>query len=507
MGKHTFWRALLGVVMLAAVSTGAATVAAKDAAGESPLVDDNGNAAPQTEPAPLRNVFDKVKTRFNSKAGPLVDKDADLVFDDDARKLIVKNDQKPLEVGYGDIQRVVFDVSRHMRGGGLGDFIGAGSGVVNIMLQHALQNRAVQDYWCFIQYKSADGSIQPYMLEIDKASSQDAIGKMQAVLGDKVEIAEFAEQAEAIDRKTLPDVKSKHKLRVASTHPPVPAIRPDKALLVVVCPRLAARKGGGIQNKLHANDHVVAVNTMGTYGFAYLDPGEYLLATESRGGASGFRMRLEAGEDYYFLQNAVNAATTSLSRQTKELVMYELSGSFFADWQRKAGSGDDETDEDSVQAAFGTEGVDANGNVVSASAGSANPCGAVEIDFSVKTDKGQHPIAKSQPGKAIVYVLRKPGMTGALVQTKLAMDGAWMGANQRNGYFFFAAEPGAHSFCSVVKAGSSILQIELEPDKTYYLEQKIQLSTKEPTVLTQLSEGEGLRLLGKNHYSVIEEKK
>ena len=43
---------------------------------------------------------------------------------------------------------------------------------------------------------------------------------------------------------------------------------------------MAARESGhGNQYKLHANDKVVAVNKPGTYIFAYLDPGEYVLAS------------------------------------------------------------------------------------------------------------------------------------------------------------------------------------------------------------------------------------
>jgi hypothetical protein len=78
------------------------------------------------------------------------------------------------------------------------------------------------------------------------------------------------------------------------THP-TPEIKSDKALVVVVCPSPAARYSGkGNQVKLHANDHVVVVNKMGTYGFAYLDPGEYLLVSQTEN-ASGFQMKLEAG--------------------------------------------------------------------------------------------------------------------------------------------------------------------------------------------------------------------
>jgi hypothetical protein len=54
--------------------------------------------------------------------------------------------------------------------------------------------------------------------------------------------------------------------------------------------------------------------------------------------ASGFRMKLEAGKDYYFLQDTFMGAwkaRTTLSRHSKELVMYELSGTHYSDWKRK----------------------------------------------------------------------------------------------------------------------------------------------------------------------------
>ena len=91
-------------------------------------------------------------------------------------------------------------------------------------------------------------------------------------------------------------------------------MKADKALVVVVCPPLAARfQGkGGIQYKLHANDRVVAVNTMGTYSFAYLDPGDYLLVSQTET-ANGFHINLEAGKDYYFLQDTFMGLEASLN--------------------------------------------------------------------------------------------------------------------------------------------------------------------------------------------------
>ena len=282
---------------------------------------------------PQQQVSQKVKARFNKNENDrrLVDKDADLTLDDGARKLLVKNDERPLELSYGDIQKVVFDVSTHMRGGGLSQVVGGLAGA-------AMASKHVNDYWCYIEYKKPDGSVQSYMLEIEKEAAPTFIEKMETVFSGKVTVAEFAEKDEKLEKDTLKDLQSKHDMKVDEKNHPMPETKPDKALVVVVCPPLAARyQGKGNQFKLHANDKVVAVNKMGTYSFVYLDPGDYLLVSQVEN-ASGFRMKLEAGKDYYFLQDTFMGmwkARTALSRHTKELVMYELSGAHYSDWTRK----------------------------------------------------------------------------------------------------------------------------------------------------------------------------
>lgn len=274
-----------------------------------------------------------VKIRFSKSATDrrLVDKDADLTLDDSARKLIVKNQEHALDVSYGDIRRVVFDVSTRMRGGALSQVVGGVAGA-------AIAAKHVSHYWCYVEYNTSNGSVQPYMIEFPKDQSPNAIEKFKAALGDKVTVAEFSEQEETIDKKSLHDLQSKHDLKVDKKNHPLPDLKPDKALVVVVAPPLAARfEGQGIQYKLHANDQVVAVNKMGTYSFAYLDPGDYLLVSQTEN-ASGFRMKLDAGKDYYFLQDTFMGswkAHTTLSRHAKELVMYELEGAYFSDWKRK----------------------------------------------------------------------------------------------------------------------------------------------------------------------------
>ena len=277
-------------------------------------------------------VFKDIKARFskNQLDRVLVDKDAELVLDDGARILVVKTERNPLKVSYDDIRKVVFDRSTHMRGGAMGSMLGVAGA--------ALEAKHVEDYWCYLEYAGAGGAIQPYMLEVAKESSPRVIEKMRALFGDKVVVAEFEETAVAIDKDTLKDLQSKHDLEVDEKSHPTPELKPDKALIVVVCPPLAARHAGkGNQFKVHANDRVEVVNKMGTYSFAYLDPGEYRLVSQSEN-ASGFTMTLEAGKDYYFLQDTfmgMMKAATRLSRHTKELVMHELGGSHYAHWTRK----------------------------------------------------------------------------------------------------------------------------------------------------------------------------
>ena len=277
--------------------------------------------------------FSDVKTRFNKGASdrPLVDKDADLVLDDSSRKLTVRTPERPLEISYDAVQKVVFDESTHMRGGAMAALVGGIAGA-------AIASQRVKDYWCYLEYTAADGTVRPYMLEVSSESSSKVIEKMRALFGDRVSVADFNEKEAAIAKETLKDLQSKHDLRVDKKNRPVPESKPDKALVVVVCPPLAARfSGKGVQYKLHANDRVVAVNKMGTYSFVYLDPGEYLLVSQTEN-ASGIRMNLEAGKEYYFLQDTFSGmwkSRTGLSRHTKELVMYELAGAHRSDWTRK----------------------------------------------------------------------------------------------------------------------------------------------------------------------------
>lgn len=280
-----------------------------------------------------QTVFKEVWVRYNrsEEARRMVEKGADLVLDDASRRLIVKSRQKPLDINYDDVQKMIFEVTTHV-GGGAGAF-GSLFGAVGGAVDAARAAKRAVHYWCYFEYKKPDGGTEPYLLKIHKGSSQQVVEKLKSIFGERVAIAEFPKEAEEIDKELLKERESKHSLKLDKKKHPTPEIKADKALVVVVCPSANSNK----QVKIHANDQVVAVNRAGGYSFFYLDPGEYLLVSQGRANASGMRINLAAGKDYYFLQNSLMGWTlkTKLSRHTKELVMYELNGSHYSDWKRK----------------------------------------------------------------------------------------------------------------------------------------------------------------------------
>jgi hypothetical protein len=133
-------------------------------------------------------------------------------------------------------------------------------------------------------------------------------------------------------------------------------------------------------------------------------------------------------------------------------------------------------------------------------------CGTTEVKYKASTDKKQHPVPEAPPDKALVFVVR-PTLWGNKIQTKLAVDGQWKGVNRGNNYFFFTLDPGEHHFCSDSE-NRSLLTLNVEAGKTYYLQQKIRVGFwKARNKLALLDEAEGKKGLSESHLSVFEEKK
>jgi hypothetical protein len=132
-------------------------------------------------------------------------------------------------------------------------------------------------------------------------------------------------------------------------------------------------------------------------------------------------------------------------------------------------------------------------------------CPQVDVKYDAETDKSVHPIPEPAAGKAMVFVIR-PTRFGQKIQTKLAMDGQWVGSNRGNNYLHLEVEPGNHYVCSTAE-NKSVLSFKAEPGKTYYLQQKIKsgfMKARNQVVL--LSEEEGKKGLAKCHPSISKPK-
>ena len=78
-------------------------------------------------------------------------------------------------------------------------------------------------------------------------------------------------------------------------------------------------------------------------------------------------------------------------------------------------------------------------------------CGPGKASFEVKLDETQHTLAEPEAGKALVYFVQDVGAVnclGGCFQTRIGLDGAWVGAVQHNSYFSASVEPGAHHVCA-----------------------------------------------------------
>jgi hypothetical protein len=281
--------------------------------------------------------FVKIRRHRSAEKRVLVDKIGTLTFDDGAHRLRFESDAGDhIDVAYEDIEKVIFDVATHMRGGILPGVIGAAP-VAGPMVGIALAGSHVNDYWLFLSYKGHEGS-ESTLFVAPKDSSALLIDKATALFSSRVTIADFPEKSAPVKMEDLKAVHSRQAVKIDRQSHPLPEVKADRATVLVVCPPLAARdEDKGNQFKLHANDEIIAVNKAGTYSFAYLLPGKYRLVSQSVD-ASGFEINLEAGHEYFFLQNIFQGVfkwETSLSRNSPEVVTYLAAGAHFSDWKPK----------------------------------------------------------------------------------------------------------------------------------------------------------------------------
>ena len=267
----------------------------------------------------------------------LVVKPGTLTLDDSAEKMTFRTDpgynEDPfrLELRYDSIEKANFEINTHVHAFNNGLLALGASGVI---ANDLLANKSATSCWLYLSYKEVSGK-SSILLEMDAGDSADVIAKVTRVLGAKATVVDSAKGSK-VELNDLKDLKSKQLVRIDKKNHPLPEVKADKATIVVVCPRYySGLLPRSVHFKLHANDHVVAVNMIGTYSIAYLDPGKYRLVSQ-REDANGFEMELEAGHEYYFLQNALQRGVVPnesvLSQNSPELVMYLIHGAQFSDW-------------------------------------------------------------------------------------------------------------------------------------------------------------------------------
>jgi len=151
-------------------------------------------------------------------------------------------------------------------------------------------------------------------------------------------------------------------------------------------------------------------------------------------------------------------------------------------------------------------------------------CGPKGVRFDVKTDKGQHPAPKPEPGKALVYVVEdqrqdlRPCIGNCGSITKLGLDGTWIGANRGSSYFFFFIGPGEHHLCAAWEKGgerpqdrTSLASFTAEPGHIYYF--RVRATVMAPPTgfysldLEPINDDEGQLLVAASPLSVSNQKK
>jgi hypothetical protein len=115
--------------------------------------------------------------------------------------------------------------------------------------------------------------------------------------------------------------------------------------------------------------------------------------------------------------------------------------------------------------------------------GSTAACGRDNINFKVKLDQTQHTLAAPEAGKALVYFFHDAGtpMMVGYPTVKVAMDGAWVGAQHGNSYFSIPVEPGEHHVCIMLQSSLVAQRFELahftaEAGKVYYYRTRLVMS-------------------------------
>jgi hypothetical protein len=150
-----------------------------------------------------------------------------------------------------------------------------------------------------------------------------------------------------------------------------------------------------------------------------------------------------------------------------------------------------------------------------ATARSAAGCGPSQEMFDVKVDLTQHPVAKPEEGKALVYVFEDHG-TGPTM--RVGLDGVWVGATSNKSYFFLSMSPSEHNLCVEWQSGTfkksserigAAKTLTVEAGKVYFVRMLFkETSNNWGTIDLQLEDSaEGQFLIASSALSTFKRKK
>jgi hypothetical protein len=146
-----------------------------------------------------------------------------------------------------------------------------------------------------------------------------------------------------------------------------------------------------------------------------------------------------------------------------------------------------------IKYANGTKDIFDHASEPSALAAPSDPIkkGATPIDIS-----GDPKTAAIPEGMSILYIVR-PAFIGTLVKFKVDCDGKPIGITKGKEYLYCVLDPGQHELSSKAE-NTSILKIFTEPNKKYFIEQKVKMGAMYArNQLELLDETSGTIKLGK----------
>ena len=224
-----------------------------------------------------------------------------LELNDSSRQLTVRSKERPLNLKYEDVREIILDPTT---------------------------------LYIYLEYRKPDGGSESYMFSVERKIWDEAVAKFKSSFGDRVSEASSLVGTK-VDKSALEKPRESFSVKADKANRPMGEIKSDKALIVLVArPYHYRTRNMKHIFRLQANNQIIAAYKQNTYVFVYLDPGEYVLTSEAND-SSALNLKVEAGKGYYLLQDTTVGGKAKLSTHPKQVVLYELEGTNYADWKKK----------------------------------------------------------------------------------------------------------------------------------------------------------------------------